>query len=265
MNYIFIVSDGTGRTAKQNLKAALTQFCDVDIQIETRSDVRTEEQVLQVVHEAARVNGLIIHTLVSQQHRLLLDRIASLQNVRTLDLMGPLLHSLADHFSNVPSETPGLFSELNEAYFRRIEAIEFAFHHDDGQRSDELSRAEIILIGVSRTFKTPISIYLAFKGWFVANIPIIEGIELPTILHEVPAKRIFCLITDPVQLAALRKVRNNHLKGATGQYATLDYVQHEIHFAQSIFNKHPQWARIEVTNKPIEEIASEILARIKNY
>jgi regulator of PEP synthase PpsR (kinase-PPPase family) len=189
-------------------------------------------------------------------------RYSKMQNVTTVDLMGPLLDRLSYHFADAPSQKPGLFHKLNEAYFKRIEAMEFAIQHDDGQRVNELWQAEIILVGISRTFKTPLSIYLAFKGWFVANVPIVLDVEIPEILSHVSPERVVALITDPIRLAALRKVRQKYLKNATGNYADPEHVRREVRYAMRIFNRFPRWRRILVTNKPIEEISSEILISI---
>ena len=173
--------------------------------------------------------------------------------------MGGLLGRLSEEFSVTPTEKPGLFGQLNKVYFRRIETMEFAFHHDDGQRISELKKAEIVLLGVSRTFKTPISIYLAFKGWFVANVPIVMGQEMPPIVNKLLASHVFCLDTNARALTELRRARQNYLGGAVGDYDDIEYVRMELMYARKIFSGHPGWAIINVTNKPIEEIASEIL------
>ena len=174
--------------------------------------------------------------------------------------MGPLLARLSNRFAADPAEKPGLFNQLHRDYFRRIETMDFAFRHDDGQRVHDLARAEIILLGVSRTFKTPLSIYLAFKGWLVANIPIVMGAELPPRLAKIPPRRVFCLNTNPRELAQLRKARHEYLHEETGEYAAFEYVRLELMYAREIFNRYPRWAVIDVTRKPIEEISSEILA-----
>jgi regulator of PEP synthase PpsR (kinase-PPPase family) len=263
MHHIFVVSDGTGRTAEQTLKAALTQFAETAVKLVRRSEVRTEKQVLEIVKEAAQVDGFIVHTVVSDALREAIVRTGRLHNVETIDLMGPLLAQLSHQFAHSPSGKPGLFGELNKEYFQRIEAMEFALRHDDGQRVDELPKAEIVLVGVSRTFKTPLSIYLSFKGWFVANVPIILEITPPSILFELPPGRVFGLTTDARRLAALRRARHEHLGGAAREYANLDFVRRELIFVQRVFSSQPQWPIINVTNKPIEEIASEILAIIR--
>jgi regulator of PEP synthase PpsR (kinase-PPPase family) len=259
---IYVVSDGTGGTAERALNAALLQFEGAKIEIVRRSGVRTEKEVQKIVNEVGRVGGFIVHTLVTDKLRQEILHSGRIENVETIDLMGPLLERLSRKFSISPVEKPGLFQQLNEEYFRRVETMEFAFRHDDGQRIEDLERAEIILVGVSRTFKTPLSIYLAFKGWLVANVPVVMNMELPAVLFELPAKRIFALKSDPYRLASLRRVRHERLSGATGDYADPNFVIKEMDYALRIFKRQANWQIIDVTSKPIEEIASEILTLV---
>lgn len=256
---IYIVSDGSGRTAEQALTAALAQFGNVRVNLIRRPKVRTEQRVINVIKEAKDNDGFIVHTLVTDKLREAMLRGGRKNNVDTIDLMGGLLARLSEEFSISPAEKPGLFGQLNKTYFRRIETMEFAFHHDDGQRVNELKKAEIVLLGVSRTFKTPLSIYLAFKGWFVANVPIVMGQEFTPIINKLLASNVFCLDTNARALAELRHARQNYLGGAVGDYDDIDYIRMELMYARNIFSKNPGWAIINVTNKPIEEIASEIL------
>jgi len=137
--------------------------------------------------------------------------------------------------------------------------MQFAFTHDDGQRYYEYEKAEIVLVGVSRTFKTPLSIYLAFKNWFVANYPIVLGVDPPEILEKIKLGNLFGLTTEANNLSLLRLARQEYLKGNTGEYSSLEFVKRELNYAQNIFSRY-QCPVISVTNKPIEEIASEILA-----
>jgi len=260
MYYVLVVSDGTGRTAEQALNAALTQFDGMDLEIVVRPGIRDKSQVQEVIREAIEKKAFIIHTLVSNDIRSMMLDQARRRNVETIDLMGPLLMRLSHQFANAPSEKPGLFHEVNKDYFRRIEAMEFTFRHDDGLRTHELDKADLILLGVSRTFKTPLSIYLAIKGWLVANVPIVLNLEAPEILSRIDPKKIFGLTTYPSRLVQLRKSRHEHLGGGTGDYASYEYVARELRYAHSIYQLHPKWAVINVTSKAIEEIASEILA-----
>jgi regulator of PEP synthase PpsR (kinase-PPPase family) len=256
---IYIVSDGTGRTAEQALNAALYQFSDVDVKFITKAKVRTEQKIRQVVQEAEKTGGFIVHTLVTDKLRDVMLHSGRKYNVDTIDLLGGLLRRLSEKFAVSPAEKPGLFDQLNKSYFRRVESMEFALRHDDGQRVNELKKAEIVLLGVSRTFKTPLSIYLAFREWFVANVPIVISEELPPIVYKLPPSRIFCLDTNARALSELRRSRQDYLRGAIGEYDEPEYVRIELMYARKIFSENPDWSIINVTSKPIEEIASEIL------
>lgn len=260
MDKVFVVSDGTGRTAEQALTAALTQFENAKIEMIRRVGIRTEDEVNAVVAEAGEMNAFIVHTLVTNHLRHAMIQAGREHNVETIDLMGPLLGRLSQRLHISPSEKPGLFGQLNEMYFRRIETMEFAINHDDGVRVNEVHQAEIVLLGVSRTFKTPLSIYLAFKGWFVANIPVIIGMELPPIVYTLSPGKVFCLDTLPHHLTELRRTRHQYLGGEPGDYADLETVRRELMWARDIYRRRPHWQVIYVTNKPIEEIASEVLA-----
>jgi len=167
MYYVYAVSDGTGGTTARALQAALTQFESVDVEIILRPTVRSVEQIKNVVKEASQKNGEIVHTLVSGDLRGLMINECRHQNVEQIDLMGPLLAKLSQQVSISPMEKPGLFSQINEDYFRRIETMEFAFHHDDGLRVDEIKKAEIVLVGVSRTFKTPLSMIWNLRKYYM--------------------------------------------------------------------------------------------------
>ena len=257
---IFAVSDGSGSTAERVVQAALTQFKGASVMIERRSEVRTEEAVRRVVKEAAEADGCVVHTLVLDTLREHMVRAGRIHNVETIDLMGPLLARLSQQLAVSPAEKPGLFRQLNKAYFRRIESMEFAFHHDDGRRAHELDRAELVLVGVSRTFKTPLSIYLAFKGWFVANVPIISERPLPPAVLELAPGKVFGLRIDPERLTELRRARQERWGTALGPYADPEFVRREAAYAERVFRAHPGWYTVDVTDKPIEEIASEILA-----
>jgi len=257
---VFVVSDGTGRTAERALNAALTQFPDVKIDVIRVQNVRSRDEVVRVVKDASAASAFVIHTLVTDELRGQMVRVGRRYNVETIDLMGTLLARLSDRFHVTPAEKPGLFSQLNRHYFRRVESVEFAINHDDGLRVQELVDAEIVLLGVSRTFKTPLSVYLAYRGWFVANVPVILDVAIPRIIQDLPARNIFCLDTNPARLAELRRTREAYLRGAVGEYADINFVRREIAWARGIYSKQPGWRVVDVTSKPIEEIASEILS-----
>jgi regulator of PEP synthase PpsR (kinase-PPPase family) len=258
MYKIFVVSDGTGRTAKQLIKAALTQFPEKESEIVLYPVVRDQKKIKDIISEAKNYNALIAHTIVDNELKNYLTSECNLMNINLVDLIGPLISKLSDIFSDEPSQDQGLYYQTNQEYFQRIDAVQFAFKHDDGARVGEIDKAEIILLGVSRTFKTPLSVYLAYNGFFVANIPVIKGIQPPD-LNNIDPSKIFCLTTIPNELSKLRITRSESLGGYVKEYSDLEAVKEELLFANRYFRLHPEWKIINVTNKPIEEIASEIL------
>jgi len=261
---IHIISDGTGKTADRIVRAALVQFENVPDDIIIHRDVLTEEQIVGIFDSIFNTKCFVVHTVVSFEMRNKIVEYGKMYSIRTIDLMGPLLSQISSLLSIDPIEKPGAFHELNKEYFQRIDAIEFAIKHDDGLRSEELDKADIVLIGVSRTFKTPLTIYLANLGWMTGNIPMILDFELPDIVNRLPGHKVFGLTTNPERLSLLRKTRDDYLKSSTGNYSSLDYVRKELFYANSIFEHHRSWTTIDVTNRSLEEIASLIISRIKN-
>jgi regulator of PEP synthase PpsR (kinase-PPPase family) len=170
---IIIVSDATGETAVQMVGAALVQFEKAPARIIRRPQVTTAAEVRAVVKEAAERKALVLHTLVSAELRRLMLRQCRLRNVDAMDLMGPVLERLSVHLGISPKERPGLFNNRAEGKTRQIDAVGFAFRHDDGQGTGDLHRAEIVLVGPSRTMKTPVMLYLAYRGWFCGNTPLV--------------------------------------------------------------------------------------------
>jgi regulator of PEP synthase PpsR (kinase-PPPase family) len=256
---IFVVSDATGETAERMVRAALVQFENAETQIIRRGHIRTPHQVHTIVEQAAACNGIILHTLVSDELRDVMLAEARQHNVDSMDLMGPVLDRLAYHLKLTPQEKPGLFKQLVAAKARTIEAVEFAFRHDDGMHAEELGLAEVVLVGVSRTMKTPTMLYLAYHGWFAANVPIVPEIPMPASLLALPANRVFCLDMEPDRLLELRLARALATKIGIEPYASPSQIRHELLYAHRICAEH-HWCRIDVTGKSVEEVAREIVA-----
>ncbi len=257
--HIYAISDSTGRTVDLAVKVALAQFSNRDTDVHLKTEISSIEEIDQVVLKAAKTNGLIIHSFVKHELSDYIWYEGRLHNVEVINLLGPVLNRFANFLHATPIEEPGLFTRLNKSYFRRIETTEFAIKHDDGANAHDLEDTEIVLLGVSRTFKTPLSIYLAYKGWLVANIPIVMGIPLPESVYNLPPERVFCLTTNASTLSRLRNVRHEYLRGMAHGYSTLDNVKKELQYAHMLFNGHPEWNLVKVTAKPIEEIASNII------
>ncbi len=194
---IHVISDATGETAERVVRAAMVQFDGAAVTVVRRRNIRTPEQVRAAVAEADAQDSIVVHSLVSDKLRRLILEECRLRGVDSLDMLGPLLDRLALHLKLSPQEKPGLLEQLQEAKSRAIEAVEFAFRHDDGQNAEDLDRAEIVLVGVSRTMKTPTMLYLAYRGWFVANVPLVPGLPLPRALAAFSPARVILSPHDP--------------------------------------------------------------------
>lgn len=255
---VYLVSDATGRTVERLAQAALVQFADADVQLVRRGNVQSAEGVRAVVQEAADSSALILHTLVADELRRVMLAESRTQGVDALDLMGPLMERLAAHLELKPQERPGLFAQLGEAKAREIEAVSFAFRHDDGQNIHELRRAEVVLVGVSRTMKTPTMLYMAYRGWFAANVPLAPELPVPAELLAVSPSRVFCLTMSAPQLIELRRTRALKENIPIEPYATAGQVRKELDFVGQLCRTH-QWQVVEVSSKSVEEVCREII------
>lgn len=259
MYHIYALSGSTGRTVEQAANVVLAQFPKVFTEVHLYPEVNTFEEIDEIIALAVEHDGLIIHSFVKHEMSEYIWYEGRLHNLEVINLLGPILNRFSHFLHSTPEEEPGLFTRLNKDYFRRIETTEFAIKHDDGAHTEGLVDAEIVLLGVSRTFKTPLSIYLAYKGWLAANVPIVLDLPLPQIIYELPPEKIFCLTTNPSILSRLRNVRNEYLQGTAPMYASYEYVKKEIRYANMLFDAHPKWSKVKVTAKPIEEIATNII------
>jgi regulator of PEP synthase PpsR (kinase-PPPase family) len=259
MYNIFATSDATGNTAERVLRAALTQFDASQVTITRYGGVRTPQNISEIVREAAKKQGFIVHTFVGEELRRLILKEGRDNNVTTIDLMGPLLARLSELLATPPRSEPGLFNPFDESYLQRIDAIDFTVRHDDAQNYHELDQAEIVLVGVSRTSKTPMSFYLGYRGWKVANVPIVLDIEPPKELLDLPKNRVVGLIVQPERLSELRKVRAARIGTYSKGYADLEHIRQEMDFAFRIFERRRDWPLVDVTTKSIEESAAEVV------
>ena len=179
--------------------------------------------------------------------------------IASVGLLGPLMGLLSTHLKRNPHAEPGLFHQVNDYYFKRIEAIEFTVKHDDGRYANNLKDANIILVGLSRTSKTPLSVYLSYKGWKVANVPIVMGIPMPPTLFEIDQAKIIGLMIDPNTLVSIRRERLIRMgEDPTGAYASLKHVLEESDYSKEIFRKNRRWPVFDVTGKALEETATEV-------
>lgn len=257
---IIILSDGTGETAAQMIKAAMVQFTENSVYFTRYKNVRTESQIQAICEDVARNQDLIIYTLVTPELRAALVSKTRELKIPTVDLIGPLLAGLATHFGHAPRSEAGLLHNVNEEYFKRIAAMEYTIAHDDGRDVTELEKADVVLLGISRTSKTPLSMYLSHQGWKVANIPIIKDFAIPKEIFTLDQRRIVGLTIDPENLSTIRRARLERLgQREGGEYADIEKVNEEIEYANEIFRKNRRWPVFNVTGKALEETASEII------
>ncbi len=256
---VYVLSDGTGETADLMVKAALVQFQRDGLKIIRYKNIRTESQVASIFEEALSTRSIIVFTVVSEELRNFIHKMSEDSGVASVDLLGPLMGILAKFLTKDPHSQPGLFHQVNEYYFKRIEAIEFTVKHDDGRYADNLDLADIILVGLSRTSKTPLSVYLSYKGWKIANVPVVKGIPLPQRLFETDQRKIIGLVIDPSTLVRIRRERLIKMgEDPTGEYASLEHVVEEIEYCKEMFRKNRRWPVFDVTGKALEETATEV-------
>ncbi len=265
MKNIYVLSDSTGETAERVVRAALSQFGGSDVRIVRLAKVSNQQEVQQAMTTVSHDGGLLVYTLVDSTLAIAVHTIAEEKGLMAFDLLSPLLHSLSTFLGTVAQSTPGLLHQIDTDYFRRMEAVNFTVKHDDGQETRGLSKADLVLVGVSRSSKTPLSMYLANKGYKVANVPLVKGIEPPEELDGIDPQKVVGLIISPKRLVEIRTSRLVTMgQSMKNSYADYEKVEEEIAFCRQYFRRHPAWAIIDVTNKSVEESASEILRRLGN-
>ncbi|MEN8158661.1 MAG: pyruvate, water dikinase regulatory protein [Myxococcota bacterium] len=255
---LIVISDGTGETAVAAVRAATTQFPDT-FRIRTFGETRHESQVRRLMDRAAEAGALVVFTVVNESLTQLIRDLAREKGVPAVDLLGPMISVLANHFQLSPHLRPGILHGFSEDYFQRVEAVEFAVRHDDGANLHTLFQADLVLTGVSRTSKTPLSMYLAQRGFRTGNVPIVPGIEPPRELFEIDRHKVIGLISDADALHEIRRARIRQLGASPYMaYADLGAVQDELQRARELFRRRG-WRVVNITGKAVEEAASRIL------
>jgi hypothetical protein len=255
---LIVISDGTGETAVAAVRAAATQFLE-RFRVRTFGETRHESQVRRVMDRAAEDGALVVFTVVNESITRLIRELALEKGVPAVDLLGPLISALANHYKLSPQLRPGILHGFSEDYFRRIEAVEFAVRHDDGANLHTLFQADLVLTGVSRTSKTPLSMYLAQRGFKTGNVPIVPGIDPPRELLEIDRKKVVGLVSDADSLLEIRRARIRQLRASPYlAYAEANAVQDELARARELFRSQG-WRMVDVTGKAVEEAAARIL------
>jgi len=259
---IYVVSGGKGVAGHTIVETMLIQYPDNKIPIIMEPEVLTTERVEEITDRVMETRGAVVHTMVDHKIRRKVIESCEEKGIPHFDLVGGLSDYLDQTLDIRPADQPGLFRLRNIEYFRRIRAIEFTMAHDDGQNAEKIKNADIILSGVSRTGKTPLSIYLAMFGWKVANVPVVSGIAPPESIYEVDPKRVFGLDISIVYLIAQRANRVNRLNmSQETDYLDRRKVRSELDYAKSIAEKGG-FTILNVTNKPIEYTANQIVTLV---
>lgn len=254
-----MISDSLGDTAEYVARAAASQFNGGTTEVRRVPYVHDKNHLLHVLEDAAGKNSLVAYTLVIEDLRNFLKEKAAELKLRTVDILGPMLDSLTEMTGHQPKMVPDLLHKLDEQYFRKVEAIEFAVKYDDGKDPRGVLFADIVLIGVSRTSKTPLSMYLAHKQIKAANVPLVPEVSPPEELFQLPKGKIIGLTIKP-QL--LNRIRTERLKAlgltANADYASFERILKELDYAEGLMRRLG-CPVIDVTNKAVEETASTVL------
>lgn len=259
---VYLVSGGTGRTADQVVKAALAQFDKPHVCLIHQTQVRSIQAARNIVRQAAKNRGMIVHTLVEPKVREAVLKEAERRLVPTVDLLGPVLHSLEDHLHIVPRNQPGLSYELFKEQFDRMDAVDFTLAHDDGEMLRTISEADVVLVGVSRVAKSVTCFYLAYRGIRAANVPLIPELQVPSELTALEPTRVIGLTMNVHRLQAIRSARLGKMRyGSVNKYVDVDELQQELRYATELMHRN-HWNCIDVSYLAVEEIATRVLETI---
>jgi regulator of PEP synthase PpsR (kinase-PPPase family) len=258
---IYLISDSTGETLDRIFLALKAQFKNIDYKVHSYSFTRTENQILKILEDAKKnENSVILYTIVDNNLAKYLANVSDEKKIPCFGVLGNLILNFSKILNQKASHEPSGQHVLNDEYYERIEAIQFTMNHDDGNLLNDIEKSDIILVGVSRTSKTPTSIYLANKGFKTSNIPLVNENSLPKKLRENP--QITCVVglnTEPDRLVDLRKNRMNSLKETENtKYTSIENIKKEINDAKKTFQKY-RWPSIDVTRKSVEETAASII------
>ena len=264
---IYLISDSTGETLDRIFTAIKAQFKNIDYKIHTYSFTRTENQILKILSNAKEnQNSIILYSIVDSSLAKYLARNSEEKKIPCFGVLGDLILSFSKLLNQKASHQPSGQYTLNDEYYRRIEAIQFTMNHDDGNLVKDIKKSDIILLGVSRTSKTPTSIYLANKGFKISNIPLVNENSIPETLKEDP--NLTCIVglsTEAERLADIRKNRMNSLKETQNKsYTDLSKIKKEVEDAKNTFKKY-KWPIIDVTRKSVEETAASIIKIYEIY
>lgn len=261
--HVHLISDSTGETLNAMLKATASQFAEAKPLEHIYALVRSRKQMEETLAQVEASPGIVLYTVINPQLRRLLEIRCSELETPAVSVLDPMLHAFADYLGLEQTQRAGAQHQLDDAYFTRISALDYTLAHDDGQMSWDLETADVVLVGVSRTSKTPTCMYLANRGVKAANVPLVPTAEPPASLAELRKPLVVGLVASPERLAQIRKSRLGGINAADAveDYSDLDAIREEVRNARRLFARHG-WPVIDVTRKSVEETAAAILTKL---
>lgn len=257
---IYLVAEGTGETISKIARASLAQFNREKLEIKTFFQVTSKDQIRGIINEAVEDKALVAFSVVETTLEDFLAEETVRSGIKAIDVIGDFIVQLSIFLKEKPKQIPGRQHILDEEYYRRVEAINFAVKHDDGRMPDGLRLANLVLVGLSRTGKTPLSTYLAHQGWKVANVPLHPDMLPPQELFQVDSEKIFGLIIQVEHLVKVREARLEQLGlSSDAKYADPVKIADEIEWCEAFYEQNPGWRVMDISNKAIEEAATSIL------
>lgn len=257
--HIHLISDSTGETVNSVMRSAMSQFDNIEYEEHTWALVRTQGQLQRVCEEISEKPGPVLYTIIDRDLQAMLIKHCRRLRLPCIPILTKTIDEFSAYFGVEAKNQTGKQYELDDEYFRKVDAIHYTLAHDDGAETDTIGEADIILVGASRTSKTPTCVYLAYKGLNAANVPYVKGVELPEILFELKNPLIVGLFIQPERLGQIRKSRLTSLhENSNTDYVNMESIEEEVLESRKIFNNQ-MWPVIDVTRKSVEETSAQIM------
>lgn len=258
---VYIISDGTGQSAINVLKASMIQFGESDSALRVFSKVDNEDKIRSIIAKAREEAAFVAFTIAKKETRELVHEVCHNEGLMHHDILGPPIEKLSTFLGSEPKEDANLLRKVDSKYFERIDAIEFSINNDDGKNTKKVFEADLIILGLSRTSKTPTSYFLAQQGYKVVNIPLVPEVPVPEEVFKVDQDRVVCLVMDPEVLQKVRSARLKHYR-TRSSYTELRKIFDEVEMVYDLIKKNRMWHIVDTTNKSVEETAREIIGTV---
>ena len=258
---VYIISDGIGQSAINVLKASLIQFDLSPSALRVFSRIDNREKIKGILEQAKEQGAFVAYTIAKQETREFVHEICENEGLLHHDILGPPIEKLSSFLGIEPKEDANLLRKVDSKYFERIDAIEFSMKYDDGQDVHKVYEADIVILGLSRTSKTPTSYFLAQQGYKVVNIPLVPEIPIPEEIYKIDQNRIVCLVMDSEVLQKIRSARVKHYR-TKSKYTDLQHIFNEMEMVHNLIKKNRKWHIVDTTNKSVEETAREITSMV---